>query len=312
LLAAVALPACLAAPLAAQARPAATSAATATSGPVTYDSLAFAALKWREIGQFRGGRSVAVAGSATRPLEYWMGTVGGGVFKSTDGGQSWAPTTDKYFGGTIGAVAVAPSNPDVVYVGTGEYPIRGNVSHGEGVWKTTDGGKTWAFLGLKDTRQISRVRVHPTNPDVAWVAAQGNVWLPTKERGIYKTTDGGKSWKQVLFRHDSAGASDLVLDPSNPDVLYAAFWQAGRLPWQLVSGGPHSGIFKSTDGGATWKDITRSPGLPQSGPIGNIGLTVSGANETSSSSPALRAATSPTPSTNFVPMSSACTSPSVR
>ncbi len=241
-----------------------------------YDSTVFAALKWREIGIFRGGRSVAVAGSASRPNEYWMGTTGGGVFKTTDGGHTWMPATDKYFGGTIGAIGVSESNPDIVYVGTGEYPIRGNVSHGDGVFKTTDGGKKWELVGLAETGQISRVRVHPTNPDVVWVGAQGHAFGPNSERGVFKTTDGGKTWRKVLFRNDSTGVSDLVLDPSNPDVLYAAFWQAQRKPWQLVSGGSGGGIFKSTDGGEQWTELTRNPGLPP-GLLGNIGLSVSAA-----------------------------------
>jgi photosystem II stability/assembly factor-like uncharacterized protein len=240
----------------------------------TYDSSAFAALKWREIGPFRGGRSVAVAGSTKRPYEYYFGTTGGGVFKTTDGGISWAPVTDKYFGGTIGAIGISESNPDIVYVGAGEYPIRGNVSHGDGVFKTSDGGKTWTSVGLTDSRQISRVRVHPTNPDIVYVGAQGHVFGPSTERGVYKTSDGGKSWRRVLYRNDSTGITDLVLDPNNPDIIYAAFWQAWRTPWQLVSGGAGSGIFKSTDGGEHWVEITRNPGLPQ-GIIGNIGLAVS-------------------------------------
>ncbi len=241
------------------------------------DTAAVGSIKWRELGPHRGGRSVAVAGSAARPNEYYMGTTGGGVFKSLDGGQSWAPVTDKYFGGTIGAIAVAPSNPDIVYVGGGEYPIRGNVSHGDGVWKSTDGGKTWTSLGLQATRQISRVRVHPTNPDVVYLAAEGNVWAPTPDRGIYRSRDGGRNWQKILFRNDSTGASDLVIDPSNPNVLYAAFWQAGRTPWMLVSGGNGSGIFKSTDGGDTWRDISRNAGLP-AGILGNIGIDVSPVN----------------------------------
>ena len=241
------------------------------------DTTALNSLKWREVGPFRGGRSVAVAGSATRPSEYYMGTVGGGVFKTLDGGQSWAAVTDKYFGGTIGGIAVAPSNPDVVYVGGGEYALRGNVSHGEGVWKSTDAGKTWTSLGLKLTRQISRVLVHPTNPDIVYIAAQGNVWAPTPERGIYRSRDGGRNWAKVLFRNDSTGASDLAFDPANPNVLYAAFWQAGRTPWMLNSGGAGSGVFKSTDGGDTWRDISHNPGMP-AGIFGNIGLTVSAAN----------------------------------
>ncbi|HZF66607.1 MAG TPA: glycosyl hydrolase, partial [Gemmatirosa sp.] len=242
-----------------------------------FDTSAFAALKWREIGPHRGGRSVAVAGSAARPLEYWMGTTGGGVFKTTDGGMSWQPVTDKYFGGTIGYIAVAESNPDVVYVGTGEYAIRGNVSHGEGVWKTTDGGKTWSFLGLKETRQISRVRVHPTNPDIVWVAAQGSFWGPSRERGIYKSTDGGRTWQQLLFRDERTGASDLVLDPTNPDVMYAALWESYRNSWSMSSGGPGSTIMKTTDGGRTWTELARNPGMPK-GTLGNIGLAVSPAN----------------------------------
>ena len=241
------------------------------------DSTALGAIKWRELGPFRGGRSTAVAGSAARPGEYYMGTPGGGVFKSLDGGQSWAPITDKYFGGTIGGIAVSPSNPDIVYVGGGEGPIRGNVSHGEGVWKSIDAGKTWTSLGLKGTLQISRVRVHPTNPDVVYVAAEGNVWAPTPDRGVYRSRDGGRNWSKVLFRNDSTGVSDLAMDPNNPNVLYAAFWQAGRTPWMLVSGGAGSGIFKSTDGGDTWKEISRNPGLP-AGILGNIGLDVSPVN----------------------------------
>ncbi|MBX6331178.1 MAG: glycosyl hydrolase [Gemmatimonadaceae bacterium] len=206
-----------------------------------------------------------------------MGTTGGGVFKTTDGGASWHPVTDKYFGGTIGAIAVSESNPDIVYVGTGEYDIRGNVSHGDGVYKSTDGGKTWTHVGLNNTRQISRIRIDPTNPDIVYVGALGHVWAPNPERGVYKTTDGGKTWKKILFRNDSTGVSDLILDPNDPNTIYAAFWQAGRKPWQLVSGGAGSGLFKSTDGGATWTELTRNPGLPK-GIIGDIGIAVSPAN----------------------------------
>ncbi len=242
-----------------------------------FDSSAFGSLRWREIGPYRGGRSVAVAGSVARPREYWMGTTGGGVMKSSDGGLSWQAMTDRYFGGTIGAIAVAPSNPDVVYVGGGEFPIRGNVSHGDGVWKTTDGGRTWTNIGLNDTRQISKVRVHPTNPDLVYVAAQGHVWGPNAERGVFRSKDGGKNWQKVLFKDDSTGAADLAMDPTNPSVLYAGLWQANRTPWMLVSGGKGSGMYKSTDGGDTWTEITRHPGLP-AGLWGNIGISVSGAN----------------------------------
>jgi len=242
-----------------------------------FDTNALSAIRWREIGPYRGGRSVAAAGTVARPREYWMGTVGGGVFKTTDGGLNWTPMSDKYFGGTIGAIGIAPSNPDVVYVGGGEFPIRGNVSHGDGMWKTTDGGKTWTNIGLNDTRQIAKVRVHPTNPDLVYVAAQGHVWGPNAERGIFKSVNGGKSWTKVLFRDDSTGAADLAMDPTNPNILYAGLWQAHRKPWMLVSGGKGSGMFKSVDGGDTWTEITRNAGLP-AGLWGNIGISVSGAN----------------------------------
>ncbi|HEV2748930.1 MAG TPA: glycosyl hydrolase [Gemmatimonadales bacterium] len=239
-----------------------------------YDSSAFAALTWREIGPFRGGRSVAVAGAASRPNEYYMGTTGGGVFKTTSGGETWLPVTDKYYGGTIGTIAVSASDPDIVYVGTGEYDIRGNVSHGDGVFKSTDAGKTWTFAGLADSRQIARLRIDPRDPNVVYAAVLGHVWAPDSSRGVYKTTDGGAHWRRVLFRNDSTGAIELVPDPSNADVLYAALWQAGRTPWLLSSGGAGSGIFKSTDAGEHWMEITHAPGLP-AGIVGNIGLAVS-------------------------------------
>ena len=239
-----------------------------------FDSTAFNALKWREIGPYRGGRSVAVAGSATRVAEFWMGTTGGGVYKTTDGGDTWTPSGEKYFGGTIGGIGVSETNPDIVYVGTGEWGIRGNVSAGNGVWKTTDDGATWTSMGLEKSGQISRVRVHPINPDIVYVAAQGAAYGPNPERGVYKSTDGGKSWRKVLSRNDSTGAADLILDPSNPDVLYAALWQGGRRPWQLISGGAGSGLFKSVDAGEHWTEITRNPGMP-TGLIGKIGLAVS-------------------------------------
>jgi photosystem II stability/assembly factor-like uncharacterized protein len=192
-----------------------------------YDSLAFTGLRWRELGPHRGGRSVAVTGNPQRPNEFWMGTTGGGVYKSVNTGESWAPVTDRYFGGTIGAVEVAPSAPDVVYVGGGEYPIRGNVAHGDGVWKTTDGGKTWAYMGLRETKQIADIVVHPTNPDLVYVGALGHVWAPNPERGVFRSKDGGRTWEKILFRNDSTGVVDLVMDPNNPNVLYAGFWQGG-------------------------------------------------------------------------------------
>ena len=242
-----------------------------------FDTTAFNALKWREIGPFRGGRSVAVAGSGARTWEFWMGTTGGGVFKTTDGGYSWMPSGEKWFGGTIGAIGVSESNPDVVYVGTGEWGIRGNVSAGDGVWKTTDDGRTWTHVGLEKAGQISRVRVHPTNPDIVYVSVIGHAYGPSAQRGVFKSTDGGKTWKNVLFRNDSTGAADLILDPSDPNVMYASLWQAQRLPWGLVSGGAGSGIFKSTDGGEHWTELTANPGMPK-GLIGKIGIAVSPAN----------------------------------
>ena len=250
---------------------------SAAAAAAQRDSVAFAGLHWREIGPYRGGRSVAATGNPSRADEFWMGTPGGGVFKSINAGQSWAPVTDRYFGGTIGAIAVAPSAPDVVYVGGGEYPIRGNVSHGDGVWKTIDGGKTWSFIGLGDTRQIGDIVVHPTDPDLVYVGALGHVWAPHPQRGVFRSKDGGKTWDRILFRNDSTGVVDLIMDPHDPNVLYAGFWQAGRTPWLLSSGGNGSGLFKTTDGGDHWTELTRNPGLP-SGIWGNIGITISGAN----------------------------------
>ena len=242
------------------------------------DTSAFNALRWREIGPFRGGRSVAAAGSAARANEFWMGTTGGGVYKSSDGGYSWAASGEKYFGGTIGAVQVSESNPDIVYVGTGEWTMRGNVSAGNGVWKTTDAGKTWTLVGLEKTGQISRIRIHPTNPDIVYVAAEGDAYGPNPDRGVFKSTDGGKSWRKVLFRNDSTGAADLSMDASDPNTLYAALWQGGRRPWALISGGGDgSGLFKTTDGGEHWTEITANSGLPPR-PIGKIGVSVSPAN----------------------------------
>src|SRR4029079_17665989 len=198
---------------------------------------------------------------------------GGGVWKTADGGAHWEPVSDKDFQTvSIGAIAVSESDPNVIYVGTGEAPIRGNVSHGDGVYKSTDGGRTWKNVGLKDTRQIARIRVHPDNPDLVYVAAQGHVWGPNAERGIFRSDDGGKTWKKVLYVDEKTGASDLAMDPANPRVLYAGFWQVVRHPWELVSGGPGSSLWKSTDGGDTWKKLTE--GLPE-GTWGKVGVAVS-------------------------------------
>ncbi len=244
---------------------------------MTVDTSLFNALRWREVGPARGGRSVAVAGSAQRPLEYWMGTTGGGVYKTTDGGMNWQAVTDRYFGGTIGAIAVDHQDPDVVWVGGGETDIRGNTSHGDGLWKTTNGGRTWQMLGFRD-EHISTIRIHPTNPNVAYIGVFGDVFKATPNRGVYKTTDGGKTFNKVLFVNDSAGVIDIAMDVTNPEVLYVAMWQAWRAPWGMSSGGVHSGIYKTTDGGATWHNLVKeSKGLPQ-GVIGKVGLAVSPVN----------------------------------
>jgi photosystem II stability/assembly factor-like uncharacterized protein len=236
-------------------------------------------LQWRSIGPYRGGRADAVAGVASQPAVFYFGATGGGVWKTTDGGINWEPISDgSVFGtGSVGAIGLSDSDPNTIYVGMGEPAIRGNVSHGDGVYKSTDAGKTWKRVGLADTRQISRIRVHPKNPDLVYVAAQGHVWAPNEQRGIFRSKDGGKNWEKVLYRSDKAGASDLVLDPTNPNILYAGFWEAYRKPWTLESGGPGSGIFKSTDGGDTWTEITRNQGLPR-GMVGIVGVTVSPAN----------------------------------
>jgi len=235
-------------------------------------------LRWRSVGPYRGGRVTAVAGVTAQPMVYYFGATGGGVWKTTDGGITWLPVSDEYFKtGSVGAIGVAESDPNVVYVGMGEAPIRGNVSYGDGVYKSTDAGKTWKHVGLEDTQQISRVRVHPRNPDLVYVAAQGHVFGPNEQRGIFRSKDGGKTWEKVLFRSNKAGATDLILDPTNPSIIYAAFWEVYRTPYSLESGGPGGGIFKSTDGGDTWAEITRHPGLPK-GVVGNIGITVSPAN----------------------------------
>ena len=241
-------------------------------------STSFGPLKWRTIGPNRGGRSLTSAGSQARPLEYYFGAVGGGLWKTTDGGVTWNPVTDgKIKSSSVGAVAVAPSNPDVVYIGMGESELRGNVMQGDGVYKTTDGGKTWQHMGLTDTQAISRIRIDPTNPDLVYVAVLGHTYGASAERGVFRSKDGGKTWQKILYRGDRAGAEDLCLDPKNPSTLYATIWDVYRTPWMLSSGGPASGLFKSTDGGDTWKDISRNPGLP-SGVLGKIGVSVSGAD----------------------------------
>ena len=243
--------------------------------PAALDSSLYKAMEWRSIGPFRGGRATAVAGVPSQPYTYYFGATGGGVWKTDDGGLNWKCVSDGFFRmGSVGAVAVSEYDPNLVYVGMGEAPIRGNVSHGDGMYRSTDAGKTWKNVGLAETSQISRVRIHPRNPDLAYVAALGHVFGPNEERGIFRTSDGGKTWERILFRNTKTGAIDLALDPSNPRNIYAALWEAGRTPHSLTSGGPGSGLFKSTDGGATWTEISRHKGLPQ-GVLGKIGVTVS-------------------------------------
>ncbi|MEK6282820.1 MAG: glycosyl hydrolase [Acidobacteriota bacterium] len=250
-----------------------------SASPAPSEADPLKALQWRSIGPFRGGRVTAVAGVSSQPLVYYFGATGGGVWKTVDGGINWEPISDgSVFGtGSVGAIGLSDSDPNTIYVGMGESPIRGNVSHGDGVYKSTDAGKTWKRVGLEDTRQISRIRVHPRNPDLVYVAALGHTFGPNEQRGIFRSKDGGKSWDKVLYRSDKAGASDLIFDPTNAHILYAGFWEVYRKPWTLESGGPGGGILKSTDGGDTWQELTRNPGLPRA-MVGKVGITVSAAN----------------------------------
>ena len=238
----------------------------------------FGALRWRSLGPLRAGRSIAVAGSAQRPLEYYFGATGGGLWKTTDGGVTWQNVTDgQITSSSVGAVAVAPSNPDIVYIGTGESEIRGNIAPGDGVYKSTDAGKTWTHIGLENTQNISKIRVNPTNPDIVFVAAFGHHSAANEDRGIFRTTDGGKTWQKVLYRDPKTGGIEVVFDPNNSNVLYAALWEAFRNTYMMSSGGPGSGLFKTTDGGDHWTEISRNPGLPK-GVLGKIGVDVSRAD----------------------------------
>ena len=235
-------------------------------------------LQYRSIGPFRGGRVAAVAGVPSQPKVYYFGGTGGGVWKTTDAGVNWEPVSDKFFKtGSVGSIDVSWSDPNVVYVGMGESPVRGNVSHGDGVYKSVDAGKTWKHVGLGDSRQIGRVRIHPKDPNIVYVAAMGHLWGPNRERGLFRTKDGGRTWQNILFRSEKAGAFDISFDPANPNVMFAAFWQVQRTPYSLISGGEGSSIYKSTDGGDTWTDISKNRGLP-SGVLGKIGVSVSPVN----------------------------------
>jgi photosystem II stability/assembly factor-like uncharacterized protein len=232
----------------------------------------FKGMKYRLIGPFRGGRSLTAAGIPGDPTTYYFGATGGGVWKSTDGALSWVSVFDKEGSGSIGSLAVANSDRNTIYVGTGEACIRGNISHGDGVYKSLDGGKTWKNIGLRDSRAIGKVIINPNNPDIVFVAALGHPYGPNTERGIFRTVDGGKSWEKVLYKDENTGGIDVAFDPRNPNILFAALWQARRTSWSLASGGPGSGLYRSNDGGTTWKRLEEH-GLPK-GPYGRIGIAV--------------------------------------
>ncbi len=256
-------------PVATRIHPRTASAATAPAGP---DSTFLANFKWRNIGPDRGGRSIAVSGVKGRAKDAYFGAVGGGLWKTTDAGENWRPVTDgQLHSASVGAVAVSESNPDIVYIGMGESCIRGNIMPGDGVYRSTDAGKTWTHVGFDSTDAISKIRIHPTDPNIVFVASFGKYSVPSSQRGVYKSTDGGKTWRRVLYRDDKTGAIDISIDKSNPQVMYAAMWEAYRNEYSMSSGGPGSGLFKSTDGGETWTEITRNPGMPV-GVIGRIGV----------------------------------------
>ncbi len=240
-----------------------------------FDSTLLSGLTYRMAGPFRGGRSTAVCGLPDQPHAFLMGTTGGGVWKTDDAGHSWHNISDGFFGGSIGAVAVADADPNVIYVGTGSADPRGNISVGHGVWKSTDRGKSWTFAGLPEAGQIGKIRVHPQDPDLVYVAALGHIFGPNPERGVYRSKDGGATWEAVLQVSDSTGAISLVMNPGNPRELYAGMWRAERKPWTMISGSDDGGIFKTTDGGDTWQKL--GGGLP-TGLTGKIGLTVSPAD----------------------------------
>ena len=245
---------------------------------VTYDSLLYNALEFRSIGPYRGGRSAAVTGVPNEPMKAYFGATGGGVWQSDNGGGSWENISDGYFGGSIGAVAVSTWDPNVIYVGGGEKTVRGNVSHGYGMYKSVDAGKTWAHIGLADSHRIPRIRIHPRNPDLVYAAVLGHLSGPNEERGIFRSADGGENWEKVLYINDEVGFVDLIMDPRNPRVLWASAWRVLRTPYSLESGGPGSGIWKTTDGGDTWNEVTGlDNGLP-SGTLGISGIAISPVN----------------------------------
>ena len=240
----------------------------------TYDPALYDGLEYRLIGPFRGGRSAAVTGVPGKPNLFYFGATGGGVWKTVDGGRTWENISDGFFGGSVGAISVSKSDPNVIYVGGGEKTLRGNVSSGYGVWKSVDAGKTWIQSGLPKSRHIPRIAIHPTNPDIVYAGVLGNIYKPTQDRGVYKSTDGGKTWNKVLFANVDAGAVDLTLDPNNPRIIYASTWNARRTPYSLSSGGKGSALWKSTDSGKSWKEISTNKGFPKD-TLGIIGVTVS-------------------------------------
>ena len=243
----------------------------------TIDASLYAALKWRMVGPFRAGRVNAVTGAAGQPNTYYFGSVGGGVWKTANSGRTWTPIFDSAGAASIGAIAVAPSNPDILYVGTGEADMRDSIQFGDGMYRSADGGKTWTHIGLDATRQIGRVIVHPRDPNTVFVAALGHVYGPHPDRGVYRSKDGGATWQKVLYKGDGIGAIDVAFDPSNPQTIYAALWAVRRPPWFVYApaNGPGSGLFKSTDGGTTWSPLTA--GLPSEG-LGRMGIAISPAN----------------------------------
>jgi len=246
----------------------------------THDKTYLQTLEYRNIGPFRGGRSVAVAGHKDQPTTYYTGFTGGGIYKTTDRGKTWINVSDGDFKtGSVGALAVAPSDKNVIYAGMGETCIRGNMSAGDGVYRSVDGGENWTHIGLGETHFIGEIAVHPQDEDIAWVAALGHAFgnEGNKERGVFKTTDGGKTWEKVLYHNKHTGAVDITVDPNNPRVLYASLWEAYRNPWKMSSGGEGSGLYKSTDGGETWTNISKRPGMPK-GLMGKIGVTISPVN----------------------------------
>ncbi|MDC0477401.1 glycosyl hydrolase [Flavobacteriaceae bacterium] len=237
----------------------------------------FGALEYRLIGPFRGGRSAAVTGVPNKPNLYYFGATGGGVWKTQDGGNKWENISDGFFGGSIGSVSVAKSDPNVIYVGGGEKTVRGNVSSGYGVWKSLDAGKTWKFSGLKNSRHIPRISIDPNNHDIVYAGVLGNIYKPSDERGLYKSVDGGKNWNKILFANEDSGVVDLIIDPTNSRIIYASTWNVRRTPYSLSSGGEGSALWKSEDSGNTWKEISLNKGFPDS-TLGIIGVTVSPVN----------------------------------